>query len=157
VAHFALRLARRLLAPRCATLFRARVDRRTGRLAAAGALAGLLALGGGLTVAASAQADVPTLLVRVGYKVVPAAQTAAVAAAVDASNGFQRIPGLPDRLNPGIIDPAKAAALLAALQRMGAPALAPIGGKGTVSECTRDADWRHRTDHAGELRPTVPA
>ena len=80
-------------------------------------------------MAASAQSGTPTLLLRAGHDVVPAAQTAAVAAAVEASNRAQRIGDLPDALNPGIIDPAKATALLEALHKMPADALAAIGNK----------------------------
>lgn len=54
--------------------------------------------------------------VRIGHSVLPPTTTlGALRAAVEQSNGGFRLPGLPDRLNPDIIDVDKAAALVAAL------------------------------------------
>ena len=54
--------------------------------------------------------------VRLGHsQLAPATTMAALRAAIDASNRGFRVEGLPDALNPDVIDPDKAAALLLAL------------------------------------------
>jgi hypothetical protein len=69
------------------------------------------------------------LRVRVGHETVAAGDAAALDAAIARSNAATRIAGLPDALNPSIIDAAKAHALLAALQALPAGALANLAGR----------------------------
>ena len=70
----------------------------------------------------------PPLKLRIGFITVDASQTAEVSAALEKSNAHQRIAGLPDTLNPGVIDPAKATALLNAIAKMPPDAQAPFTG-----------------------------
>ena len=53
--------------------------------------------------------------IRIGSKLYPAAATQEILAALAAENKRHAIAGLPDELNPRLVDPAKATALLAAL------------------------------------------
>ena len=73
-------------------------------------------------------ASAALLRIRVGHAVLDASDATAIAAAVAASNSAERIEGLPDALNPGIIDPAKAAALLASLRGTAANTAAVLAG-----------------------------
>jgi hypothetical protein len=75
---------------------------------------------------AAEAADAP-LRLKIGYTVVAAAARDQVMAAIVAENAHFAIAGLPDELNTALIDPAKAEALLAALQAGGA--LAPLAGR----------------------------
>jgi hypothetical protein len=74
-------------------------------------------------------AEAAPLHVRVGRETVAASDAAALDAAIARSNAALRIADLPDALNPAIIDPAKAHALLAALAALPADALAPLAGR----------------------------
>ena len=69
------------------------------------------------------------LKVRAGFATVAAASASAVAEAIATSNAESRLEGLPDTLNPGIIDPAKAEALLRALPGLPPDMLAPLAGR----------------------------
>ena len=72
--------------------------------------------------------EAPAML-RVGSKSVPLSTPAAeVASLVDASNREHRIDGVPDELNPAIIDPVKAAGFVAALPSQPANVLAKLAG-----------------------------
>jgi len=77
---------------------------------------------------ASPAAAATGLRVRVGRVTVDAADAPGVDAAIAQSNARLRLALLADALNPSIIDPAKAHALLAALAKLPASALAPLGG-----------------------------
>lgn len=77
---------------------------------------------------ASSAPAAPGLRVRAGRVSVDATDTSAVDAAIAQSNAKLRIALLADVLNPSIIDPAKAHALLAALAKLPASALAPLRG-----------------------------
>lgn len=68
------------------------------------------------------------VLLRVGQQTVPGAPGPGLAAAIEAANQAARIPGLADTLNPGIIDPDKAARFVAALPKQPAATLARIAG-----------------------------
>jgi hypothetical protein len=68
------------------------------------------------------------LRVRVGHVTVPLESGGAVTEAIERSNAIVRVPDLPDALNPDIIDPAKAAAFLAALAKLPWSDLAPLAG-----------------------------
>ena len=70
--------------------------------------------------------DPAPLKLRIGFITVDAANTGDVIGALEKSNARQRLPGLPDTLNPGIIDAAKLAALLKAIETMPADAKAPV-------------------------------
>lgn len=74
-------------------------------------------------------AGASTLRLRVGHEVVDSGSAQGVAEAVAVSNRAHRIDGLPDALNPGIIDPAKAEALRVALPRLPEESLKPIAGR----------------------------
>src|SRR4051812_795618 len=68
--------------------------------------------------------------VRAGHTVVDgAAWRAGLPAALEKSNRRRRLEGLPDHLNPQIIDPDKASAFLEALARLPAAALEPLAGR----------------------------
>lgn len=67
-----------------------------------------------------------SLHVLIGYKQHNASATREIAAAIAEENKHHVIAGLPDELNPRLIDPAKAAALLAGLK---GKTLAPLGGR----------------------------
>jgi hypothetical protein len=73
-------------------------------------------------------ADLSAILLRVGQQTVPLANPAALGPAIEAQNASARIPNLPDTLNPGMIDPAKASAFAAGLPRQGADTLARLQG-----------------------------
>jgi hypothetical protein len=68
------------------------------------------------------------LRVRVGRVTLPLESGAAVSEAIERSNATLRVADLPDALNPDIIDPAKAAAFLAALGKLPTSELAPLAG-----------------------------
>ena len=57
----------------------------------------------------------PPLRVRVGSETVDGRDTAAVVAAIGRANAWARIDGLGDALNPALVDPVRALALIAAL------------------------------------------
>jgi hypothetical protein len=67
---------------------------------------------------------------RAGHGLVEAAaDRAAIRAVIEQSNGQHRLEGLPDHLNPEVIDPAKAEALIAALAKLPSDKLKALAGK----------------------------
>lgn len=74
-------------------------------------------------------ASAAPLQLRIDRATIDASDKAAVNAAIAAANTKSHDPGLPDTLNPAIIDPAKADALLSALMRPPADAIAPLAGR----------------------------
>jgi hypothetical protein len=69
------------------------------------------------------------LRLRIGPTVVAAADREAVSAAIAATNARAREAGLPDALNPDVIAPSKAEALLNALMRTPGETLAAVEGR----------------------------
>jgi len=67
------------------------------------------------------------LRVRIGHTTVNAADTKAVADAIAVANQRASFAGVPDGLNPRLIDPARAQALLAAVAALPAAARASLG------------------------------
>lgn len=71
----------------------------------------------------------PGFGLRAGYKAVPASSSpSALRSFVAAANERERIEGLPDDLNPGILDPEKVVHLASALPRLEAATLARLAG-----------------------------
>jgi hypothetical protein len=68
----------------------------------------------------------PPLRVRVGGETVDGRDTTAVEAAIGRANAAVRIEGLADELNPSLVDPARALALIAALPDPAAAALGEV-------------------------------
>ena len=66
------------------------------------------------------------LKLRIGFVTVDASHADEVSAAVEKSNVRQRLPGLPDTLNPGVLDPVKIVALISAIAKMPADAKSPV-------------------------------
>jgi hypothetical protein len=80
--------------------------------------------------AASLPALPVPLTLRVGQaEINPASGRAALLAAIDESNRKARLEDLPDHLDPEIIDPEKAVALLNGLSRLPRQALRPLAGR----------------------------
>lgn len=69
------------------------------------------------------------LRLRIDRSIIRATDKAAVASAISAANLRARSAGLPDAVNPSLIDPAKAEALLTALTGPSSAALAPLAGR----------------------------
>ena len=74
----------------------------------------------------------PGLRVNIGRTTVAAGDAAAVSAAIEAANKQAREAGVPDAFNPRVIDPAKAAALLAALVKPPAEAVTVLAGRALI-------------------------
>src|SRR5258707_2013547 len=81
---------------------------------------GFLLLGAVLTMAQAPAG--PGFRVRIGGSTVDAANQPAVAAAVESANGHAHRQGVPDGLNPRLLDPARVQALLSAVAAPPAPA-----------------------------------
>lgn len=68
------------------------------------------------------------ILLRIGATTLPASPGVALAPAIEAANARNRIEGVPDALNPGIIDAGKAAGFVASLPNQPAETLARMTG-----------------------------
>src|ERR1051326_4525474 len=86
---------------------------------------GFLILGAVLTMAQAPAS--PGFRIRIGGSTVDAANQPAVAAAIDAANAHARWQGVPDGLNPRLLDPVRVQALLAAIAALPASARAKPG------------------------------
>jgi hypothetical protein len=73
-------------------------------------------------------AETSAILLGIGDDVIPASDSAALSSAISAHNGRARIPNVPDALNPGVIDEAKAAAFAAGLGGQSAETLHKLQG-----------------------------